>query len=340
MAIKLLARQAAWLLLSGAGALQAQAPPPPDPVFAAGFEPDASSQIGTARAASDGPVSIRIEGATVTFVRTAEGNESAGFHLQDVAAGPALFVRVDPALTQPPIGAGDVVDLTVLAMSTVALRREAVAISDPVVLARGAPLESLVEAVDDAHDLASDVARYDAELVGATLHVMAAPMAGADGFLTAPVATRGVTADPRLVLRVPQSLGATLGLEAGCVVALDGVPIRQDGASAQWMPRSTASFTPQDCSGFDLVDAVATSGTSLRLRFNRIVAPATATTGSFSVSNGLAVVAAVANGHVVDLTTLAQAPGATYVLTVGGSIRDVSGAAIAGGQQSAAFLGY
>ncbi|MCP3143579.1 hypothetical protein [Pyxidicoccus xibeiensis] len=61
----------------------------------------ASAQIAAVRAAADGPVDLRVDGAYITFVKPGVGtlaNDPAGFFLQAERSGPALFVEVDPAV--------------------------------------------------------------------------------------------------------------------------------------------------------------------------------------------------------------------------------------------------
>src|SRR5690242_540777 len=78
--------------------------------------PDGAPQsdgIAAARAAADGTaLSLAIRGATVTYEKPQIGNPSndpAGFTIQAVRPGPALFVAVDPATLTPIPAVGDVV---------------------------------------------------------------------------------------------------------------------------------------------------------------------------------------------------------------------------------------
>ena len=78
-----------------------------------------SAQIQAARDAADGPVSLPVGSAIVTYVTSSySAIDPAGFFIQAEKTGPALFVAVDPATLTPAPAAGDVVDLTITEMST------------------------------------------------------------------------------------------------------------------------------------------------------------------------------------------------------------------------------
>jgi hypothetical protein len=74
----------------------------------------------------------------------------------------------------------------------------------------------------------------------------------------------------------------------------------------------------------------ALSSTSVRVTFDRQIDPASITDAAtqFTFDNGLTTTAATVNGKQVVLTTSAQAPGATYKLTVATTVKDKRGAAV------------
>ena len=87
-------------------------PPPRSP------PPTTSQQLAAARAAADGPASLPVAGAVITYLRPTVGADGAGFFVQAEQAGPALFIAVDPGSLNPVAQVGDRVSFTVTQMAT------------------------------------------------------------------------------------------------------------------------------------------------------------------------------------------------------------------------------
>jgi hypothetical protein len=104
-----------------------------------------SAQIAAVRAAADGPMSLPIEGALVTYVKPLHGTDPAGFFLQAEANGPALYVAYNPALLTPSPVVGDKVSLVVTEKTTVptGLMVYATGVSHFTRLAQGQSVEPL-----------------------------------------------------------------------------------------------------------------------------------------------------------------------------------------------------
>lgn len=315
----------------------------PDPnaglILATGFEADASSQISAARAAPDGAVHVEIDGALVTYARPTLGGDAAGFFVQGSPLGPALFIRTDPSILSPPPTPGDTVRLTVTGMGTVQGRREATGIADFVRTSVGFPLDPMTQDVSTATDLVLAIDSYDGELVSAS-GVIAGPWASAgDAFVSAPIDTAAIAGDPNLVLRLPQALAQSLALGPDCAIVVQRVPILRSDSQAQITPTQPGEFGVADCAEFGLTRAVATSPTTLRLEFNRVLDAATVQATAFALNAGLVAVSAQAQVRVAIVTTSVQVPGREYIVVVGASLRDVDGNPV-GDMDVAQFLGY
>src|SRR5512138_1051895 len=93
-----------------------------------------SDGIGDAKGTADGTnLSLKITGATITYIKPAIGNvtnDPAGFTIQAKQNGVGLFVSVDPATLNPVPAVGDVVNFTITTMGTVHAQRRAQAITD------------------------------------------------------------------------------------------------------------------------------------------------------------------------------------------------------------------
>lgn len=315
----------------------------PDPnaglILATGFEADAASQIAQARAAPDGQVEVQIDGALVTYTRTLLGADAAGFFVQGSRLGPALFIRVDPATLSPPPSPGDTVDLTVTGMDTVLGRREATGVAGFARISVGMPLDAVTQDVSTATDLTSAVDSYDSELVSASGIIAGPWLPAGDAFVVAPFDTAAMVGDPNLVLRLPQALAQDLALGPDCAIVVQRVPLLRSGNQAQVTPAQASDFSVADCADFSLTGAVATSPTTLRLEFNRVLDVATVQAAAFFLTNGLVSVGAQAQSRIVIVTTSVQVPGQQYVVAVGPSIRDVDGHTISSANL-AQFLGY
>ena len=79
--------------------------------------------------ADGGTVTLPVDGAVVTYVKSSIGSDPAGFFVQAEQTGPALFVAVDPtALTPVPVP-GDQVSFVVTQVVSVTSVKEATAIT-------------------------------------------------------------------------------------------------------------------------------------------------------------------------------------------------------------------
>lgn len=335
-------QRTAWAVVAWLGwtaAAHGQTDPNAGMILATGFEADAASQIALARATPDGEAHVEVDAALVTYARPMLGTDAAGFFVQGGRLGPALFIRVDPSTLSPPPSPGDTVDFTVTAMGTVLGRREATGIADFVRISAGSPLDPVTQDVSAATDLISAIDSYDSELVSASGVIAGAWLPAGHAFLSAPIDTAGIAGDPNLVLRLPQALAQSLALGPDCTIAVQRVPILRSGNQAQITPTQAGEFSVADCAEFGLTGAVATSPTTLRLEFNRVLDAATVQAAAVALSGGLAAVDAQAQARVAIVTTTVQVPGNLYVVTIAPSFRDVDGYPLSGAN-IAQFLGY
>ena len=94
-----------------------------------------AAQIADVRAAVDGTVNdLPVHGVYVTYTKPPLGADVAGFFVQATAAGPAIFVAVDPTTLPTPVKVGDMVDFEVNAVATQSGLKAAIGISTPLVV--------------------------------------------------------------------------------------------------------------------------------------------------------------------------------------------------------------
>jgi hypothetical protein len=324
-------------LVCEAGACVAPPPPPSEQLQAIR---DAAAACGFGSCAAN----LEVNGAIVTYVRPAIGDEGAGFYLQADQAGPALLVDVDPATLGTSVAVGDRVSLVVGWVSSWQGASSALSISGLSHEARGLDVVPLVQDLSAAADVVSAVGAYADELVTVqgTLSGTAAPWD--TGFVAFGLETAGYpSGDANLRLRIEESLPDALDLVAGCGLRLGPAPLNRYAARAEPTIRSAAEITGlAGCPAPHVVSAAAWSATEVRITFDRRLDPASVVPDGSQVTltGGLAATAAAVSGRVLVVTTSAQTPGASYTATVAGTLLDSIGTAVEAGARSASFDGY
>ena len=293
--------------------------------------------IGDFRAEMTGQVT----GAFVTYLRPAVGVEGAGFFIQAEQDGPAIFVGVDPTTLSPVPAVGDEVELTVDAAELRSDVPLVTAISGFSVISSGNDLSGLLQDVG-AVDIVAALADFDSELITLSGTVAGEFRFAGTGFMSAKLTTAGVPDSEDLLLRLPETLAATLSLTPGCEIVLPGTPLwrfRDDAQPSAWV---AADITVTSCAQPMVTGAIAISDTELVLTFDRPVDPASITnaTMQFTVDNGLTVSAAAVAGNEVTLTTSTQAGGTAYTVTVANTVLDDLGSAVDPNGNTAAFTGF
>lgn len=298
-----------------------------------------SEQIAAARAHPDGATAgLPIDGATVTYVLPAVGDEPAAFTVQADPLGPALLVEVAPASLAPVPAPGDVVSFSVAVMATTDGGARAVAALDGWRRDQvGTSLAELVQFVDGA-EVIDDPARFESELISLGL-LLTGPLAFvAPQLVEGPVEMGG--SGPGLRLRLPRPLQDELQLGRGCSFQLGPVPVLRADDVAVLPMFSSADAPAIGCDGLRVERADALGPTTVRVMFDRALAPASvAPDGSqFELDGAVDVTAAVVSGRDVVLTT-SKLAATTYVVSTppGGALADVHGEPVAAGYDHAAF---
>jgi hypothetical protein len=297
--------------------------------------------IAEARAAADGAANLSIAGVTVTYVKPQLGSDPAGFTIQKAAAGPALFVAVDPATLSPAPIVGDVVAFTITQMATAASQRRATAVTGFSRQSSGASVAALVQNVSSAADLVSAVDSYESEIVTVTGTIASVFAASGTGFQAATLSTVGIAGNANLQLRAPTTVIDAADIVNGCGITATQIPLGRFNAAAQFGVFAAADFTLSGCPAPTVVSAIATSATTVQVTFSRnlTVASVTANGSQFTFDNGLTASAASVTGRVATVTTAAQTPSTSYTVTVASSVQDLQGTAV-GAPNTAMFSGF
>ncbi|MEO7729362.1 MAG: DNA/RNA non-specific endonuclease [Kofleriaceae bacterium] len=307
--------------------------------------PPSGDGIAEARAAADGTdVSLIIHGVTVTYLKPLIGTEPAdpaGFTIQAAKLGPALFVAVDPATLTPPAQVGDVVDFTITSKKTVAQQPRALAIVRYAQTATGADVGALAQDLTGAADVVSALDSYESELVSLTGTIVQDPSAGGTGFQRAAISTTGLPGDANFQIRAPEDVFDAIDMAKTCQLTVTHVPMGRFNAQAQLAAFSASEISIHGCPAPVIVNAVATSATTLQLTFSRnILASSVLSNGSqFTFDNGLTASAAAVGGRAITLTTTAQALATTYLATIAASVTDLQGSSV-GAPGTASFVGF
>ncbi len=316
--------------------------PTPD---AGPLDPVASLEM--ARALPDGEAEVRVGPVLVTAIKPAvarDGSdpEHAGFFVQASAAGPALYVDVDPATLSPSPRVGDLVRFKVLEMGTLYTQRRATAIEALTVTGSG-DVDATIQNVDDAADLVDGLNGYESELVTGTVTLDASFVFAGAGYLAANSHTDAITeAAGSIRLRMPAAeVSAVLAegeLGAGCTIPFTG-PVWRFNGVVQLAVYEASSLGEIVCPGPQVVGAFATDATHVSVRFDRAIDPTSiiAPAAQFDI-DGVTVSDAVVDEDVVALTTSALAGDTSYTVTVAATVRDLRGAGVDREHATASFM--
>lgn len=290
--------------------------------------------IAGALATPDGTgLALPIHHVTVTYVKPQIGsttNDPAGFTVQAQAAGPALFVSVDPATLTPALVKGDVVDFNITTMGTVAMERRAQAIDTVTRVSQGADVSTLSTDITSATDVVSNLTAYDARIVNVTGSFADGPANSGSGFQKFTLTTTGLTGETNYQFRVPATLVDSLDMVATCSIQATNVPVGRFNAAAEIGVYTASDFSVTACPAPAVVSATSLSSTSFRITFSRNIDMTTvmADASQFTVA-GLTLSNPVVSGRTVTLTTTAQTSGTDYDAVVANTVKDLAGSALA-----------
>ncbi|MBX3161901.1 MAG: Ig-like domain-containing protein [Deltaproteobacteria bacterium] len=300
--------------------------------------------IAGAKGATPGAgLALPIQFVIVTYLKPQVGsmmNDPAGFTIQRSKDGPALFVSVDPATTNPPLAVGDVVSFTITQIGVIGGQKRAQLIENLTRHADGFDVTTLSTDVSAAADLVSAIDTYDSRLINLTGTIFENFATSGAGFLRAGVNTAGITNNANLQVRAPLALFDTVDLANTCAVALHNVPVGRFNAQVQLPAFVAGDVTISNCPGPTVVTAIALSQTSVRFTFSRNIKPTTvnADGSDFVFDNGITATEATVEGKTVTVTTSTQTPSTTYTATIANTITDLQNTALTTASQ--AFTGF
>ncbi len=308
----------------------------------------ASAQLAAVRAPSlpEGPISVFIDKALVTYVKPGVGSaasDAAGFFLQAETRGPALFV-LDTGALPTALRPGDRVSLLATQKSTVNGQVRVTGFGDFVVHSRGEPVAPLLTEASTV-DLVTRLGEFESESLRVSGTVSSVFGGSGSGHMQASLATVGVPSSPNLKLRlttaVLEALQAQANLEPGCAVTVTA-PLWRFNAVAQPSAWTQSDIQVVRCPGPRVTEALAQSGTSVVIRFSRdLQAGSVLSNGSqFTFSHGLSATGATVLGpREVRVNTSAQGNGQLYTVTVASTVRDLLGTGMDAAGRSKDFTG-
>jgi hypothetical protein len=303
---------------------------------------DISAQIAAVRAAAAGTINLPIRLALVTYIKPAVGADVAGFFLQAEQPGPAVFIAVAPGTLSPVPMVGDRVSLVATrkaAPTNVGGMVHVTGISGFTVESRGEPVAPLRADVS-SDNLSVAVDNYESEFIFISGTLLTAFASSGTGHVSSNLSTLGTPEGTNLQLRLPTTLRDQLDLVPDCSVTVEG-PMWRLNAVAQPSGYVATDFTVLSCPAPKVVSAVAVSSTSVTVRLDRRIDPASvqANGSQFTFNNGLSARGATVQARDVLVTTSAQTSGRSYTVTVAPSVRDTQGTPLDAGANTATFNG-
>lgn len=299
-----------------------------------------------------------IENAFVTYLKPAIGDpvsgDTAGFFLQALATGPALFVAADPGTLQ----VGDRITLSIGAKQQFSSGVQgATTISGVTVVSSGHPVQNLSNAspaglaidVTNATDLVTGVESYVGKILRLSGTLSSGILGAGSGHSAFDVKTGVLTATPLPRLRVPTTFATQYELVDTCTFTLD-VGVMWKFTSGGTNPTTTAQpsaynltdFSALTCPAPKLLKARALSPTTVQLTFDRTLDDDTVQVADFTIATLTVTDAVVTAGNAreVTLTTTAQNVGQAYTVSVDGDVRDLSGRTVDPAAKTFNFTGF
>lgn len=287
--------------------------------------PDGLAEVRAADVGAHDPA-LEVRGVTVTYVRSAIGEDPAGFFVQAAPAGPAVFVTAAAGL-DPVVAVGDVLDFDVTETANLTGVLHVSAATNFMRSATGTSVAGLVQDLSSAADVVTAVDDYVSELVTVEATITSHSPTSGPGHDAYGIDTAAITGNDGLQLRVAESLVTSLGLgtaaAVGCEVTVGPSPLwrYQDGATdrAQFMGYDAADITVEECPALQVAGAMAVDPMTVQVTFSRPVAGAEA--GDFTFTGGLTAssIAVSADGLTVTVTLASGMMMDTdYTVTVAG----------------------
>lgn len=305
--------------------------------------------IRTAAVAGTTTSTQQVVGAIVTYVKPAVGSEAPGFFVQAEAAGPALYVAIDPATLSPQPAVGDRVSFTATTLAYVNKQPQVTALSDLSQLSSGHDASALLTDVSAAADVVSALDTYDSRLIGMGFTITAAPTNANAGYMATTVDTAGLSGSSSLKFYAPSEIFSQKDLTNGCVAQItNGVMFRYNTTAepAVW---DASNLTVTSCPAPTVLSASRVSATEVDVTFDRNIDPLSIAAAGFTITetdtpaNTLAVTGATFDSNDLRkaiLTTATQSPGVGYTLTVGSTVKDDLGVGVDAAANTATFSGY
>jgi hypothetical protein len=296
-----------------------------------------------------------IENAFVTYIKPAIGDpaagDTAGFFLQALHNGPAMFVSAAPGTLQ----VGDRISLSIGAKVQFSGGvRAASNVSGITVVSSGHPVQNLHTAtpaglavdVSGASDLVTNVEAYFGKIIRMT-GTLNTPITGAgSAHSAADVKTAGMTTGTLPRLRLLTTFANQYELVSTCTFTLDvGVmwKFTTSGTTPTTTPQpsaySLADFSALGCPAPRVLKARAPTPTQVVLTFDRTLDITTVQPEDFTIAT-LSVTSVTVNGKEVTLTTTTQTAGQQYTVSVDGEVKDVAGKGVDPNAKSTTFVGF
>lgn len=303
----------------------------------------ASADIASVRTTGSGP----IDGALVTELKPAHGDDPAGFFIQAEQAGPGLFVLDLEGFT---VAVGDRVRLTVASTVDVSNHKRATLSStagDNAVLSSGHPAQELAADLSNVATWdAAAVTAWESRLVTATVEFAAnATLGGAGANHNQVQVTTSAYSGSALRVRFPDTVAAGFKDFQGCTAEVAASPMWRFTTQAQIQIADVEKITFTACPAPKPTSASAGISTEVAITFNRSLDPASvlANGSQFVITaeggGTLAVSAVAVDGNKVILTTAAQENGKLYTVTVASTVKDAMGTGVVAAESTATFRG-
>ncbi|MGF1468713.1 MAG: hypothetical protein ACFCGT_21515 [Sandaracinaceae bacterium] len=240
-----------------------------------------SAQIQAIRDATPGAIepALPVTDAIVTYVRGQFGADPEGFFVQAEAAGPALFVAVDPDGLPFRPDVGDIVSFDATETEVTALERQhrVIAISNYLETESGIDVGFLIQDAS-AVDLTTELDDYESEMVTVVATIVDDPTVEdepepcGNPHVCFRITTDGVVdGTDQLRLRGFSEVVDEADLAVGCSITLGPTPLWRNAGNAQVLILDRAEVDISDCNLPQVIGAVGVSPGSVRIDFDRFI---------------------------------------------------------------------
>ena len=227
---------------------------------------------------TDVALTLDVDMAIITYVKSAIGNDPAGVFVQAEQMGPAVFVPTDGLTFTTAPAVGQVVTFDVTMTSLVNGAVHVTGLENWTVDSTDNDVAWLAQDLSAATDVVSALDSYSLEYVTITGTLTEDPSSAGTGFVAADIDTAGSTGD-QILVRMPGT--ADFPAIVGCGITVGPVPMWRYNTTPQTSVEDVTTEITIDSCPAPMTTGALQFGTTIVVYFDQVIDAATAAT-SFS----------------------------------------------------------